>query len=161
MLKKLLITAALITLCSTAYARREQKDDYDSFNSDGEDYKDFNSTKDNPYRDWNNVLNLLASKGINSNSINWGEVESSCQQIKATSAEFAYNKCKYESAVKYNKYQQDAKYCKASASQKYYRMGANDNNSADFKQSAYVTCMRKTGWNDPSSWMGGKKNIRR
>jgi hypothetical protein len=156
MLKKLLLTLTIITLCTTAHARREPKDDYDNFNSDGEDYSDFNSTKDDPYRDWNSVLTLLASKGVNSNRINWGEVEASCQQIKATASDVKYNKCKYENAIKYNKYQKDSVFCKADAEQKYYRLGMSKQDSYSFKNSAFITCMRKTGWSDPGSWMGGK-----
>jgi hypothetical protein len=156
MISKLFIT---ITLCSSAHARKEHKDDYDNFNSDGEDYQDFNSGKNDPYRDWNSVLSLLASKGVDSNKINWGEVESSCQQI-ANSSDIQLNKCKYENAVRYNKYQNDATYCTAEANQKYYKFGANERNAYDFKNSVYITCMRKIGWSDPESWIGGKNTQR-
>ena len=59
MFKNLIITTLIILSSLSAYA-----DDYDNFNSGGQKYKNFNSTKGDKYRDWNNVKNMLASKGI-------------------------------------------------------------------------------------------------
>ncbi|MCE3233324.1 MAG: hypothetical protein K0R98_1581, partial [Rickettsiaceae bacterium] len=117
MIRKLLIVVSLI-LASFAYA--ESKDDYDNFNSDGQDYENFNSTAEDPYRNWNDVLVLLQKKGVNTNEIEWSEIDSSCMIIKNTSSEFEFNKCKYSNALNYSQYQKDKTYCKAAAEQKYY-----------------------------------------
>lgn len=168
MVKKILILI-LIILTSSAYA-----DDYDNFNSDGVDYSDFNNSADDKYRDWKNVLSLLATKSVDTNNIDWDEVADSCSHIQNKRSGTDFNKCKYNNAIKYASYQKDSAYCDASAQQKYfdYIKKANHNiypgdkkikltqqEEKEFKDSAASICMRKSGWSDPHSWSSGKSNV--
>ncbi|MDB2415216.1 hypothetical protein N9W34_05540 [Rickettsiales bacterium] len=173
MFKNLIITTLIILISLSASA-----DDYDNFNSDGKRYKDFNSTKGDKYRDWNNVRNMLKAKGIDVLAIDWNAIETGCQEIKNRTPE-KYNKCKYDNAINYSDYTKDIDYCNAAADQKYFDYMQSNNTSftannstitlersdtslnrrqqKEYKYSYNVLCMRNLGW-DGGSWIGGKGN---
>jgi hypothetical protein len=163
------------------FASHAYADSYDKFNSDGEDYSHFNNSEDDKYRDWKNVLGLLAAKGVNTNSIDWDAVAASCANIQNKTSGNAYNKCKYKNTINYVKYQKDRVYCDAESHQKYFDYinqgngGTTINNFVDsnnytvnykatlnnqeikkFKDSAYTICMRDAKWNNASSWVARK-----
>ncbi len=120
-----IIILIIIACASFAYA----KDDYDNFNSDGQDYSKFNNSADDKFRDWKNVLSILATKGVDTNSVDWNAVADSCSHIQNKTSGNAFNKCKYNNAINYASYQKDANYCDATAQQKYFDYTKRGNNT--------------------------------
>ncbi len=165
MVKNIMMVMLILIGSSSAYA-----DDYDNFNSDGEDYSKFNSSADDKYRDWKNVLSMLASQGIDASAVDWSAIAPLCAD-KKNQAPDKYNKCKYNNAINYDQYNKDISYCDATAEQRYFDYIRADNGGAtasngqykkNFKGSWSILCMRNLGWNDAGSWQAGKReNIKR
>lgn len=139
---------------------------------------------DSLYKDWNNVVSLLKSKGIEASKINWAMIEPACAIIKSIKSDTAYNECRFRRAWDQNQYEGDTNYCNAKSKQKYFefikpsitsivvrnikgelitateekKVEFSQQEADDFKNSAFVECMHGTGWSNPDSWLGGKTN---
>ena len=173
----------LIMLLVILYLYPAHADDYKNFNSDGQKYKNFNSSKDDNYRSWNNVKSMLGTKGVNAEKIDWKAVEAGCKDSTYRAPD-QYNKCKYDNAIKYTRYIADVNYCNAFAEQQYFAYIDDDNHDIiinntverrngietrvetrsknrdkeEFKDSSSTLCMRDLGWDASGSWLAGKSS---
>jgi hypothetical protein len=134
---------------------------------------------DDYFKNWNTVMDLLRSKGIEPNNIVWNSsgIEASCTFYKeSANADVEYNKCRYNKALDQKQFQLDTTYCKADAEQKYLQyvkpctsatlqvspdngtISPDSQDAQSYKNSYYITCMRNIGWNDPNSWLVGRSS---
>ena len=139
---------------------------------------------DATFKDWNSVVDILFSKGIEVSGSLWKDISSKCSGFKDVTSQIPYNKCLYNKALDYKKYIDDVKYCTALAEQKYFEFikptlfttmqfrdsdgkvisainentaVLNNNQIYEFKKSAKVVCLRDAGWNNPDSWQDGRR----
>jgi|GEM_PF-6499096 len=129
-------------------------------------------TDDVQYQDWNSVVELLRSRGIDASKIGWPLIESACYSLRSGGSDSEYNKCRFNKALDQNQYGSDQSYCNSQSELKYYEylkptsvngvnvapVNLNANQIVDFKNAAYISCMRGVGWNNPDSWVSGRRD---
>lgn len=133
--------------------------------------------------DWNQLASTLRLKGIVINQLNWNEIESICIFFKSLTSELEYNKCRLIKALEQNKFDNDRNYCNGVVEEKLFqytqttrtnskffdlnghqvtgviesKTNLSDKEVNNFKVSSYITCMYETGWNNPNSWLNGRR----
>ena len=145
MTKKILILLVIL-FCSAAFAEEQE----------GEAQ----------FKDWNAVVSLLRLNGVDASKVSWTEIETACMALKGSVPENAYNKCKFDKALDQNQFGNDQSYCQSAAEQKYielvenarnHRNQLNNQQATDFKNAAFITCMHDSKWNDPNTWVRGRR----
>lgn len=102
---------------------------------------------DEPFKDWLAVSDLLRSKNIDVDAMDWTTINAACLPERTDKGDVAYNRCRYKKALEQKNFMTDSTNCNEKSLAKYPEGG-------EAQRGAYTSCMSQLNWANPDSAFG-------